>query len=142
MDFFAAQARAQTVAAAGLGLRGLHAGCGTCAEHHRLTALRIGGAAGRNHEPYGASLAEWAAGHPATVMLVTLVAGVPMPEVYVIERDDGINAFAAGHTPSDAAVAVTRGALLNLNRDRLQGVIAHEFSHILNGDMRLSMRLE
>jgi hypothetical protein len=121
MDFFAAQARAQTVAAAGLGLRGLHAGGGTCAEHHRLTALRIGGAAGRNHEPYGASLAEWAAAHPATV---TLVAGVPMPEVYVIERDDGINAFAAGHTPSDAAV--TRGALLNLNRDQLQGVIAHE----------------
>jgi Zn-dependent protease with chaperone function len=72
---------------------------------------------------------------------MALAAGVPVPEVYVIERDDGINAFAAGHTPSNAAVAVTRGALLNLNREQLQGVIAHEFSHILNGDMRLSMRL-
>jgi Zn-dependent protease with chaperone function/uncharacterized tellurite resistance protein B-like protein len=72
---------------------------------------------------------------------MALAAGVPVPEVYVLEHEEGINAFAAGHTPTNAAVAVTRGALLNLNRDQLQGVIAHEFSHILNGDMRLSMRL-
>src|SRR3546814_1668858 len=52
-----------------------------------------------------------------------------------------MNAFAAGYSPSDAAVAVTRGALEKLNRDELQGVIAHEFSHILNGDMRLNIRL-
>src|SRR5690606_20157002 len=52
-----------------------------------------------------------------------------------------INAFAAGYSPNDAVVAVTRGALDRLNRDELQGVVAHEFSHILNGDMRLNIRL-
>ncbi len=72
---------------------------------------------------------------------MALAAGMPMPEVHVLEHEEGINAFAAGHTPANAAVAVTRGALQGLNRDQLQGVIAHEFSHILNGDMRLSMRL-
>jgi Zn-dependent protease with chaperone function len=72
---------------------------------------------------------------------MALASGVPAPEVYVLENEDGINAFAAGHTPANAAVAVTRGALLRLNRDQLQAVIAHEFSHILNGDMRLSIRL-
>jgi Zn-dependent protease with chaperone function len=72
---------------------------------------------------------------------MALASGMPVPEVYVLEKDDSINAFAAGHTPANAAVAVTRGALLNLNRDQLQGVIGHEFSHILNGDMRLSIRL-
>ena len=72
---------------------------------------------------------------------MALASGVPVPEVYVLENDESINAFAAGHTPANAVVAVTRGTLLNLNRDQLQGVIAHEFSHILNGDMRLSIRL-
>jgi len=72
---------------------------------------------------------------------MALASGVPVPEVYVLEKDDSINAFAAGHTAANAAVAVTRGALVNLNREQLQGVIAHEFSHILNGDMRLSIRL-
>lgn len=72
---------------------------------------------------------------------MALASGVPAPEVYVLENEDGINAFAAGHTPANAAVVVTRGAMLRLNRDQLQGVIAHEFSHILNGDMRLSIRL-
>ena len=72
---------------------------------------------------------------------ISIASGVPVPQVYVLEREAGINAFAAGHNPSNAAVAVTRGALVNLNRDELQGVIAHEFSHVLNGDMRLSTRL-
>ncbi len=72
---------------------------------------------------------------------MALAAGTPVPEVYVLEQEEGINAFAAGHTSGNAAIAVTRGALQNLKRDQLQGVIAHEFSHILNGDMRLSMRL-
>ncbi len=72
---------------------------------------------------------------------VAIASGVPVPEIYVLEHEDGINAFAAGFTPSDAAVAVTRGALERLTRDELQGVIAHEFSHILNGDMRLNIRL-
>lgn len=72
---------------------------------------------------------------------MTIASGVPMPEVYVLENEAGINAFAAGHTPANAAVAVTQGALQRLSRDELQGVIAHEFSHILNGDMALNIRL-
>ena len=72
---------------------------------------------------------------------MALASGVPVPAIYVLEQEPGINAFAAGYTPSDAAVAVTRGALENLSRDELQGVIAHEFSHLLNGDMRLNIRL-
>jgi Zn-dependent protease with chaperone function len=72
---------------------------------------------------------------------MAIASGVPMPEVYVLEQEAGINAFAAGHTPANAAVTVTQGALDNLSRDQLQGVIAHEFSHILNGDMRLNIQL-
>jgi Zn-dependent protease with chaperone function len=72
---------------------------------------------------------------------MSIASGVPVPEIYVLDRESGINAFAAGYTASDAAVAVTRGALDRLSRDELQGVIAHEFSHILNGDMRLNLRL-
>ncbi len=72
---------------------------------------------------------------------MAIASGVPVPQVYVLEREAGINAFAAGYSPANAAIAVTRGALVHLNRDELQGVIAHEFSHVLNGDMRLSTRL-
>src|SRR3546814_918246 len=72
---------------------------------------------------------------------IAIASGVPVPGLYVLEHESAINAFAAGYSPSDAAVAVTRGALEKLNRDELQGVIAHEFSHILNGDMRLNIRL-
>src|SRR5207249_1958381 len=63
------------------------------------------------------------------------------PQVYVLPDEQGINAFAAGHSTSDAVVAVTEGSLKLLTRDELQGVIGHEFSHILNGDMRLNLRL-
>ena len=72
---------------------------------------------------------------------IAIASGVPVPKVYVLEHEAGINAFAAGYSTSDAVVAVTRGALDRLNRDELQGVVAHEFSHILNGDMRLNIRL-
>jgi Zn-dependent protease with chaperone function len=72
---------------------------------------------------------------------MAIASGVPMPEIYVLEQESSINAFAAGHTPANAAIAVTQGALDNLNRDELQGVIAHEFSHVLNGDMRLNVQL-
>ena len=72
---------------------------------------------------------------------MAIASGVTMPEVYVLENEDGINAFAAGNSPADAAIAVTRGAATRLKRDELQGVVAHEFSHILNGDMRLNLRL-
>jgi Zn-dependent protease with chaperone function len=72
---------------------------------------------------------------------VAIASGVPVPEVYVLPGEQGINAFAAGWSTSDAAVAVTEGAMEQLNRDELQGVIAHEFSHVVNGDMRLNIRL-
>ena len=72
---------------------------------------------------------------------MAIASGVAMPEVYVLENEDGINAFAAGNSPADAAIAVTRGAATLLSRDELQGVVAHEFSHVLNGDMRLNLRL-
>lgn len=72
---------------------------------------------------------------------MAIAAGLPVPAVFVLDEEDGINAFAAGLTPEDAAVAVTRGALERLKRDELQGVVGHEFSHILNGDMRLNLRL-
>lgn len=72
---------------------------------------------------------------------MAIAAGLPVPEVYVLENEAGINAFAAGMQPANAAVAVTRGALERLSRDELQGVVGHEFSHILNGDMRLNARL-
>ena len=72
---------------------------------------------------------------------MAIASGVPVPEVYVLEQEQGLNAFAAGFTPGDVAIAVTRGSLEAFDRDELQGVIAHEFSHVLNGDMRLNMRL-
>src|ERR1051325_4124736 len=72
---------------------------------------------------------------------MAIASGVPVPEIYVMDRERGINAFAAGYTHGDMAVAITRGCLEQLSRDELQGVIAHEFSHILNGDMRLNIRL-
>lgn len=72
---------------------------------------------------------------------MAIASGVPMPQVYVLDHELGINAFAAGHNPANAAIAVTRGALTQLDRTELQGVIAHEFSHILNGDMRLNIRM-
>lgn len=71
---------------------------------------------------------------------MAIASGLPVPPVYVID-EDGINAFAAGYSPDDAVIGVTRGTLEILDRDELQGVIGHEFSHILNGDMRLNIRL-
>jgi Zn-dependent protease with chaperone function len=71
---------------------------------------------------------------------MALASGTPVPPVYLIE-EAAINAFAAGTTPQNAVIGITRGALDSLKRDELQGVIAHEFSHILNGDMRLNIRL-
>jgi Zn-dependent protease with chaperone function len=72
---------------------------------------------------------------------MAIASGVPVPAVYVLDTEAGLNAFAAGLTPSDAVVAVTRGTMEKLSRDELQGVVAHEFSHILNGDMRLNVKL-
>src|SRR6185369_9447128 len=72
---------------------------------------------------------------------MAIASGIAVPQVYVIDEEHGINAFAAGHSPADATVTVTRGCMQILSRDELQGVIGHEFSHILNGDMRLNLRL-
>lgn len=103
----------------------------------------------------GASVAEMLGGVPVdpnttdpdqrrllnTVEEMAIASGVPVPSVYLLDNETGINAFAAGHTTGNAVVAVTRGCMKELSRDELQGVIAHEFSHILNGDMRLNIRL-
>jgi Zn-dependent protease with chaperone function len=72
---------------------------------------------------------------------MAIASGVRVPQVYIMDKESGINAFAAGWEVSNAVVAVTRGALDTLNRDELQGVVGHEFSHILNGDMRLNIRM-
>ena len=72
---------------------------------------------------------------------MALASGIPVPPVYVLDHEPGINAFAAGHQPGDAVVAVSAGCLQYLTREELQGVMGHEFSHILNGDMRLNLRL-
>ena len=72
---------------------------------------------------------------------MAIASGTSTPPVYMMDAETGINAFAAGFAPQDAVIGVTRGAATTLDRDELQGVIAHEFSHILNGDMRLNIRL-
>ena len=72
---------------------------------------------------------------------MALASGTPVPAVFLLHDEQGINAFAAGHSVSDCVIGVTRGCAEQLSRDQLQGVVAHEFSHILNGDMRLDLRL-
>ncbi len=71
---------------------------------------------------------------------MAIAAGMPVPPVYVLDETT-INAFAAGYSEADAVIGITKGALQRLTRDQLQGVIAHEFSHILHGDMRLNLNL-
>ncbi|MHA2799642.1 M48 family metallopeptidase [Vibrio harveyi] len=72
---------------------------------------------------------------------MAIASGIPVPPVYVMPEERGINAFAAGMSIDDAVIGVTQGALDSFSRDELQGVIAHEFSHVLNGDMRMNTRL-
>ncbi|WP_323752694.1 M48 family metallopeptidase [Marinobacter sp.] len=72
---------------------------------------------------------------------MAIASGVSVPELYVMDGETSINAFVAGYAPGEAVMVVTKGALAQLNRDELQGVVGHEFSHILNGDMRLNVRL-
>ncbi len=109
---------------------------------YRLAQLRDGGA--RVAESLGGNRVTAEDMEPGRRRLYNVVeemaiaSGLPVPAVYVLEQEQGVNAFAAGMTPSDAAVAVTRGSIEQLDRDELQGVVAHEFSHILNGDMRLN----
>ncbi|MBM4153131.1 MAG: peptidase M48, partial [Kiritimatiellaceae bacterium] len=72
---------------------------------------------------------------------MAIASGIPVPSVYLLPRESGINAFVAGFNPSNATIAVTYGAMTGLTRDELQGIIAHEFSHILNNDMRINIHL-
>ncbi|HIG72360.1 MAG: M48 family metallopeptidase [Myxococcales bacterium] len=72
---------------------------------------------------------------------MAIASGIPTPAVYLLDHEGGINAFAAGFSPSDAVIGITRGCAEQLSRDELQGVVAHEFSHIMNGDIRLNIRL-
>lgn len=108
-------------------------------------SFRHGGAAVA--ESVGGRLVDPVKGNRAEKRLVNIVeemsiaSGTPMPGIYVIDEEPAINAFAAGLTTSDAVIAVTKGTLEKLTRDELQAVIGHEFSHILNGDMRLNVRL-
>jgi Zn-dependent protease with chaperone function len=112
---------------------------------YKTMALAAGGSA--VSEMMGARLVSANSTDPDERKLLNVVeemaiaSGVPVPQVYVMDDEDGINAFAAGHKPGDATVTVTRGCMKLLSRDELQGVIGHEFSHILNGDMRLNLRL-
>jgi Zn-dependent protease with chaperone function len=112
---------------------------------YRIWTLRAGGS--RVAMSMGATLVTAGLSDPQLRQLhnvveeMALASGVPVPAVFVMEDESGINAFAAGFAPTDAAIAVTRGTLEMLDRNELQGVVAHEFSHILNGDMRLNIRL-
>ena len=72
---------------------------------------------------------------------MSIASGTPVPDMYVMDQEDGINAFVAGYRPTEAVMVVSQGALETLNRDELQGVVGHEFSHVLNGDMRINVRL-
>ena len=72
---------------------------------------------------------------------MALAAGMPVPSVYVLDEEPGINAFAAGMGINDAVIVVTQGAISYLTRDELQAVVAHEFSHIQHGDIRLNQQL-
>ncbi|MTI88821.1 MAG: Zn-dependent protease with chaperone function [Balneolaceae bacterium] len=111
----------------------------------RMAQLRKGGSAvaemlgGRKLEPSSTDPDESRLMNIVEEM--SIASGIPVPDIYILDHEENINAFAAGLTTQDAAVGVTRGALEQLNRDELQGVIAHEFSHIFNGDMRLNIRL-
>lgn len=117
-------------------------GCGSL---YKVVALRAGGGSGVAEGLGGKRLSPDTLDPTERRLLnvteeMAIASGTPAPPVFLLE-EQGINAFAAGYSPSDAVIGVTRGAAEGLTRDELQGVIAHEFSHILNGDMRMSIRM-
>jgi Zn-dependent protease with chaperone function len=128
---------------AATGIVGAVTGLGTA--YHALRLSSGGGDAVA--QMLGGSPVDRATQDPALRRLVNVTeemavaSGLPVPRLYVLEREAGINAFAAGYTPGHGIVAVTRGALDKLDRDELQGVVAHELSHLLNGDTRIDLRL-
>ena len=111
---------------------------------YKMAQLRSGGAAvavslgGRKIDPDTTKLDERRLLNVVEEMAIA--SGIPAPEVYALDQEAGINAFAAGRTVSDSVIGVTHGTLQVLRRQELQGVVAHEFSHILNGDARINMR--
>jgi Zn-dependent protease with chaperone function len=127
-----------------LGIAGGVAGVIVIASVFRLISLSRGGRAVA--ETLGGRLLQPNTDDPAERRLLNvaeemaIASGLPVPPVYLID-EDGINAFAAGYGSDDAVLGITRGALEQLDRRELQGVIGHEFSHVLNGDMRLNIRL-
>ena len=129
------------VLAVSSGVTGIIIGLGSL---YKVAQLRDGGSAvalslgGRRVDPDTTKLDERRLLNVVEEMAIA--SGVPTPEVYVLDREPGINAFAAGKTTSDAVIGVTQGTLQSLRRQELQGVIAHELSHILNGDSRLNLR--
>ena len=108
--------------------------------------LELGGRGDKVAQMLGGRLVHPETTDPAEQRLIHVIeemaiaSGVTMPEVYVL-KDHSINAFAAGSKTSEAVIGVTTGCLNLLSRDELQAVMAHEFSHILNGDMRLNIRM-
>lgn len=112
---------------------------------HRIAQLRGGGSTVAR--AMGGILINPSTKNPQERQLLNIVeemaiaSGVPVPPVYLMVSERGINAFAAGYSPGDAVIGVTQGCIDGLKRDELQGVIAHEFSHILNGDMKLNIRM-
>ena len=121
---------------------GLIGGCSL----YKIAALRSGGGASVARMMGGRLLQPDASeAHERKILNVVeemaLASGTPVPPVYLMDDEPGINAFAAGYTPQSAVIGITRGAVEQLSREELQGVVAHEFSHILNGDMRINIRL-
>jgi len=116
-----------------------------CASLFRLMQLSGGGASVA--ESLGGKLLSHDAADPEEQRLLNVVeemaiaSGTPVPPVYILEDENGINAFAAGNSVENAAIGVTRGCVRHLSREELQGVIGHEFSHILSGDMKINLRL-
>ncbi|MEM6468864.1 MAG: M48 family metallopeptidase [Planctomycetota bacterium] len=113
---------------------------------YKVLALRQGGGGGVAESIGGKRIAPDSASADEQRVLnvveeMAIASGTPVPPVFLLDQEPAINAFAAGYTPGDAVVGLTRGAMENLSREELQGVIAHEFSHILNGDMRMSIRM-
>jgi Zn-dependent protease with chaperone function len=112
---------------------------------HRISELR-GGGSSVAHSLGGRLIDSSSANQQERRLLnvveeMAIASGVPVPPVYLMPAENGINAFAAGYSPGDAVIGVTKGCVDGLTRDELQGVMAHEFSHILNGDMRLNIRM-
>ena len=111
----------------------------------KMVELRQGGAAvaslmgGRRIVGNAKSLTDQKVANVVEEM--ALASGTPVPPVYILDGEEGINAFAAGYTVDDAVIGINRGTAEKLTREELQGVVAHEFSHILNGDMRMSLRM-